>query len=111
MKTKHHIRFFVKGDIVAGDLTINRENIECENIEEMVELTYKDYKEALRYVWKRLEGDIKCQPRPHESFSITCFQTNENSFNYDENVVLDAFFKKRIHEHQKMGPIVGAVPR
>ena len=104
MKIKHHIRFFVKGDIVAGDLTINRESVECETLDELVELTWKDYKEALRYVWKRLEADIKCEPRPHESFSITCFRTNENSFYYDENVVLQAFFDKRLKEFMEMHP-------
>jgi len=104
MKTKHHIRFFVKGDEVAGDLTINREKIECETLEEMVNLTWKDYKEALRYIRKRLEADIKCEPLPHESFSITCYRTNENSHCYNDNVVLQAFFDKRLKEFIEMHP-------
>lgn len=111
MKPGFSIKFYVKGDSVVGDLTINREKVECESLEELVDLTWKDYKEALRYIWKRLEADIKCESRPHENFHITCFALQQNGFQYNEEIVLTAFFRKRISEYQKMSPMVGPTPK
>lgn len=104
MKTLHHITFFVKGDDVAGDLTIVRNKVLAKDLDELVEKTYKDYKEALRYIYKRLEADIKCEPLPHPSFSVACFKTDEHSFHYDDKVVLQAYFNKRLKEFEKMHP-------
>lgn len=60
-----------------------------------------EFKEALRYIYRRLESDIKCQPRPHMNFYI---QTIRDGTVLNEEVILDAFFKKRMDEFNDMHP-------
>jgi hypothetical protein len=94
------ILFFVEGDEVAGDLKISQK-LECETIDELVDRTWGEYKTAIRYIYKRLEADIRCQPRPHESFSISAWC---DDVEMDEDEVLEAFFKKRMKEFDENHP-------
>lgn len=96
-----NVIFRVKGDSVAGDLEIKRTLEDCETIEEMVGVTWKDYKEAIRYIYKRLESDIKCEPRPHNNFSV---EVERDGFVINEDVILKAFFLRRVEEYHAIQP-------
>lgn len=96
----YNIKFFVRGDSVVDDLIISK-TIDCETLEDVIEFSYKEYKKALRYIYKKLEADVKCEPKPHNNFTVVLMGYDGKE---DENLVLKAFFKKRMLEFKDMHP-------
>lgn len=94
--------FEVEGDAHARHWSLIK-TIDADSLEQAVELTWEDgYKLALNRIWKTpVECAIFFEPRPNRIFKITARCGEEP---LSEDLVLEAFFRKRVEEFRLLMP-------
>lgn len=98
--------FEVEGDKFARHWSLIK-TVDADSLDHAVELTWEGYKSALQRIYRMpVEATIFFEPRPNRIFKITARCGEEP---LSEDLVLEAFYRKRVQEFRSFMPNWAAI--